>query len=119
MLLWILSIGTLTLVPAITDYTFAQDVTLRDASGFLLGSDTLQGRFVRYFGFGVLMVNWILDLVVRPKSEKMTGNGFKEEFSKDFYGQLTQLAFQARMKSKVMHNFEPEPVRAPPSRGNK
>jgi hypothetical protein len=107
-MLWILSIGTLTLLPAITEYTFAQDVSVRDSNGFLLGTDTLQARFVRYFGLGSLLVTWGLDLVARVKSEKLSGSGFKEEFSKDFYGQLSQIAFHAKMRSMVLHSFEVE-----------
>jgi hypothetical protein len=52
-LLWIASFMTYTLVPAITDSTVAVDVTIRDADGFLLVSDSLQARFIQYFGFGM------------------------------------------------------------------
>jgi hypothetical protein len=110
-LLWTLSGLTLTLVPAITEATFAQEVIIRDSSGFLLASDVLQGRFVRYTGVGLWAVNSVLDLFVRSDAEQLTGNAPKKDFSRDFHGQLSQLAFNARMRSWVMRGFE-EPPRA-------
>jgi hypothetical protein len=108
-LLWVLSGLTLTLVPAITEYSFSQDVTIRDSSGFLLASDNLQARFVRYSGFSVWAVNGVLDLLVRPEAEKLGGDTANRDFSRDFYGQLSQLAFNAHTRSVVMRGFELEP----------
>lgn len=113
-LLWTLSVMTFTLVPAITESTFAQEVTIRDSSGFLLASDTLQGRFIRYTGVGLWAVNGALDLFVRSDEEDLTGDSPKKDFSRDFHGQLSQLAFNARMRSWVMRGFEEQP-RAPES----
>jgi hypothetical protein len=64
-----------------TDYTFAQDISIRDETGFLLARDTLTGRFVRRFGF---------------TSEA------KKKFSADFYEQVSQLALNARMRRQVL-----------------
>jgi hypothetical protein len=111
-LLWALSGLTFTLVPAITEFTFAQEVTIRDSSGFQLASDTLQGRFVRYTGIGIWAVNSALDLLVRNDHEELTGDAPKKDFSRDFHEQLSQLAFNARMRSWVMRGFEESP-RAP------
>ena len=108
-LLWVLSGLTLTLVPAITEYSFSQDVTIRDSNGFLLASDNLQARFVRYTGFSVWAVNGVLDLLVRSEAEKLGGDTANRDFSRDFYGQLSQLAFNAHTRSMVMRGFEPEP----------
>jgi len=110
-LLWTLSGLTLTLVPAITEFTFAQDVTILDSSGFQLASDTLQGRFVRYTGVGLWAVNSVLDLFVRSDEEELTGDAPKKDFSRDFHAQLSQLAFNARMRSWVMRGFEEPPQR--------
>jgi hypothetical protein len=107
--LWLLSGLTLTLVPAITEYSFSQDVTIRDSSGFLLASDNLQARFVRYSGFSVWAVNGVLDLLVRPEAEKLGGDTASRDFSRDFYGQISQLAFNAHTRSVVMRGFELEP----------
>jgi hypothetical protein len=113
-LVGVLSGLTLTLVPAITEFTFAQDVTIRDSSGFQLASDTLQGRFVRYTGIGIWAVNSALDLLVRSEEEELTGDAPKKDFSRDFHRQLSQLAFNARMRSWVMRGFE-EPPQGPES----
>jgi len=103
---WALCYASFTLIPAVTEATFAQDVILRDTDGFLLGQDSLQGRFVRYFGLGYWAINGLMDLIVRDKSEQLTGSAQKEEFSRDFYGQLSQLVFHARMKQLVLRNFD-------------
>jgi hypothetical protein len=108
-LLGVVSGLTLTLVPAISEFTFAQEVTIRDSSGFQLASDTLQGRFVRYTGIGIWAVNSALDLLVRPDEEELTGDAAKKDFSRDFHRQLSQLAFNARMRSLVMRGFEEPP----------
>lgn len=73
-----------------TEYTFAQDISIRDASSFLLVRDTLTGRFVRRLGFS---------------------SDAEEEFSRDFYGQLSQLALNAKLRHDVLR----EPVEAPPA----
>jgi hypothetical protein len=109
-LLWIISFASFTLLPAITENSIAQDVTILDANGALLASDSLQARFVRYFGAGMWAVNWALDLLVRPDSEDLTGDAPRREFSKDFYGQVSQLVFNARMRSVVLRSFEKRPA---------
>lgn len=111
-LLWLVSFATFTLVPAISDYTFRQDVSIRDADGFLLASDTYQGRFVRYFGLAVWLgstaLNW-----VRSDAEKLSPGALHRDFSRDFYGQLSQLAFNARMRAKVLNTFPLEAAKGP------
>ncbi len=69
----------------ITDYTLAQDIVIRDASGFLLIKDTLTGRFSRRLKF----------------------TDETEAFSPDFYGQLSQLAFNAKMRRQVLRESWP------------
>ena len=107
--LWALTVLSLTLVPAFTEYSVAQDVSIRDASGFLLASDSLKARFIEYFGAGVWGVNWVLDTLVRPPEEELTGDAPARDFSRDFYAQLSQLAFNARVRSDVLRSFEPPP----------
>lgn len=105
-LMGVASVLTLTLVPTISEFTFAQEVTIRDSSGFQLASDTLQGRFVRYNGIGIWAVNGALDLFVRSDEEDLTGDAAKKDFSRDFHRQLSQLTFNAHMRSVVMRGFE-------------
>ncbi|MBL8957391.1 MAG: hypothetical protein JNK82_41845, partial [Myxococcaceae bacterium] len=78
---------------------------------------TLQARFIRYFGLAFWAVNGLLDLIVRPKGEGLIGNNHKTDFSRDFHGQMSQLAFHATMRAKVLKSFEgegePKPAPAP------
>lgn len=114
-LLWVLSIASATLLPAITDTSISQDVTIRDSDGFLLVADALQARFVRYFSVAVWAVNGVLDLLVREPSDRVTGNSVNKEVSKDLYGQLSQLVLHARLRSEVLGGFANRPTPAPPA----
>lgn len=103
----VLCVLTATLVPWITDTSLAQDVTIRDGDGFLLASQSYEARFVRYVGLGVWAVNALLDLFLRSPDEKLTGTNQNAVISKDFYRQLSQLAFHARTRELVLRTFEP------------
>jgi hypothetical protein len=46
---------------------------------------------------------------VRPSEEELTGEAPARDFSRDFYAQLSQLAFNARVRSDVLRSFEPRP----------
>jgi hypothetical protein len=102
-LLFAISIATATLIPAISEYTFAQDVEVRDGDGFLLATDTWEARFVRYFGFTTWAVNGLLDLTLRKPADKLTGSAIERDFSHDFYAQLTQLVFNAKGRWTLLH----------------
>lgn len=102
--LWALCYLTLTLSPAITEATFAQDIVISDAEGFVLLSETLQARFIRYFGFAYWGINALMDLF-RPKGEELIGNNHRRDFSRDFHRQISQLTFNATMRERVLHSF--------------
>lgn len=70
----------------VSDYTVAQEVTIRDETGFLLVRDTLTGRFVKRWGFF---------------------SNADEDFSADFYAQLSQLALNARVRRRVLAEGRP------------
>ena len=112
-LLFIASVWTFSLVPDISEFTFAHDVVIRDREGFALATTTLQSRFIRYVGLGVWGVNGMLDWLVRPKDEELGGNVAPQEFSRDLYRQLTQLTFTAMMRSQVMRSFADAPRARP------
>lgn len=63
------------------EYTFAQDITIRDETGFLLVKDTLVGRFTTRLGFS---------------------SDADEEFSRDYYRLLSQDALNARLRRRVL-----------------
>ncbi|MGI5863817.1 MAG: hypothetical protein ACOX6T_17420 [Myxococcales bacterium] len=112
-LLWAVSICTGTLVPAVTETTVALDVAVRGHDGALLAADTLQARFVRYTSVSVWTVNSLLNWLVRSDEEDLGDKTTRRDFSRDLYGQVSQLAFHAHMRSLVMRGFEPAATRAP------
>lgn len=111
-LVWALFYATFTIFPAITDATFSQDVVLKDSEGFLPGQDKLEGRFTRYVSLVYWGINALADLILRPKEERITAGATKNDFSRDFYGQISQATFHALMRQKVLKGFD-EPPPAP------
>lgn len=110
--LWAATIISCSIIPAYTEHSFAQDISIRDADGFELASDSLQARFVSYNGVGLWAVNRSLDLLVREESEHLTGGVPERDFSRDFFRQVNQLAFNARVRAAVLRDFEPSPAAA-------
>ena len=88
-------------MPAVSESTFAQEVVIRDGSGALISSDTLQGRIVSRFGVGTWGVNKVLDLGWREPADELTGDAAKRDLSQDLYQQLSQLVFNAKMRWEV------------------
>lgn len=98
---WIVCLGTFTVVPAVSEYTFAQDIVIRDETGFLLADESLRGRLVTRSGAGVWLGNHLLDLT-RPRDARVTGNAASVDLSTDLYGQLSQLVFNAQLQAQVL-----------------
>lgn len=113
--MWLASIASFTIVPGMSEYTFAQEVTIRDGQGFLLATDTWQARFVRYFGVAVWGINFILDRTVRKASDKVTGDVAEQEFSRDFYRQLSQQVLNAKTRWALLQDVPPPPRPAEPA----
>ena len=99
---WVLFVMSSTVVPAITESSFAIDVTVRDQSGFLLVEDSLQGRLVRRLGVGAWGTNKLLDRFIRAPEDQITGDQAHEDLSEDLYGQLGQLVFNAKLQWEVL-----------------
>lgn len=104
---WVVCFATATLVPAVTENTFAQDVVIRDGTGFLLVSDTLQGRLVRTFGLGTWAGNKLADLFWRAKEDELSGDAAHHDLSADLYRQLSQLVLNAQMRWRVLQEATP------------
>ena len=102
-----LSSITFTLVPLVRETTFTQAVTVRDGSGFLLAQTTLRGRLVERFGAGTWAGNKVLDVLVRPPEEEITGEGSHHDLSADLYGQLSQQVFNARLRHESLRRHAP------------
>ena len=100
-LTWAAFIVSFTLYPGVTEKTFAQDISIRDGSGFLLLTDSLEGRLITRSGAGTWLGNKIFDLG-RPKEERLSGKVAEQDLSADLYLQLSQLLFNAKMHWQVM-----------------
>lgn len=99
---WALCAVSFTILPGLTELSFAQDVTIRDGSGFLLVSDTLEGRVMTRFGAGTWVGNKLMDALVREKEDRIASDTAEQDLSADFYGQLSQLTFNARVHRDVL-----------------
>lgn len=99
---WAATIATLSIVPAMSEFTFEQDVVVRDGSGVLLAEDTLRGRMVHWYGFGAWASNQLLDLTIREDADEVVGDGADRDLSTDLYRTLSQTVFDARMQARVL-----------------
>ena len=107
-LMWALCAVSFTLIPSIQESTFAQDVIVRDGTGFLLLQDTLQGRIIRRFGAGVWAVNQALNVTIRKEPDRITEDSVRMDLSNDLYSQLSQMVFNARVQRDVLLESEQE-----------
>jgi len=103
---WVFAFATFTLVPIVQEQSFAQDVVVRDGTGFLLASDTLEGRLVTRMGAGAWGGNVLADLF-RDEEQQLLGNAAERDLSADLYRQLSQLTFNAKMQWQVMNESLP------------
>ena len=104
--MWVLFALSLTIIPATTEYTFAQDVVIRDGTGFLLAEETLQARMVQQYGVSVWAGNGILNLWRAPE-DKLTYDSMRRDLSTDLYRQLSQAVFNAKMQWLVLQQTPP------------
>ncbi|MEL6347260.1 MAG: hypothetical protein AAFV53_29360 [Myxococcota bacterium] len=103
---WAMCVGSFTLVPGITELNFAQDIVIRDDSGFLLLRDSLEGRLIRRFGAGAWVGNRVVNLVRKPE-DKIKPETASEDLSGDMYRQLSQLLFNAKMRRRTLNEVVP------------
>lgn len=115
---WILYVASFTVAPGVTESTFAQDVVVRDATGFLLAQETLVGKMVKYSGVGTYLGNVLLDYTLREKDERLVmpgpdGRPGYADLSLDLYRHLSQTVFDADLRRQVLAGpAYPEPVAA-------
>jgi hypothetical protein len=103
---WVLYAASLTLVPGVIESSFAQEIVIRDDSGFLLVSDTLEGRIVTRYGVGPWLGNGLLDLA-RKKEDRLGEDAASKDLSADLYRQLSQDVFNAKMRARVLRQAMP------------
>jgi hypothetical protein len=100
--LWTLSWLTATLAPGLSERAFVQEVMIRDDRGSVLAEGDLQGRIVTYFGLGYWATSTVLDLVARDEEEEMSDANLGRHLSADLYAQLSQMAFNASLRRRVL-----------------
>jgi hypothetical protein len=93
---------TCTTIPLIEEETYAQDIEVRGRSMTVLASQTLRARFVTYTGWAVWSFNQLADFFFRDDQNDISGDIGKKEFSADFYRQISQLTFNARVRSDLL-----------------
>lgn len=110
--LWVLS---LTAVPTVEEQTYAVRVLVRGRDGSVLADELMRARFVRYNGVLVWSINWLLDWIVREEDEEIMGDIAQKDFSRDFYRQASQLAYNARVRSELLGLTKRAPRAASPA----
>lgn len=100
---WLFGIATLSIAPVWQEYTFALEITVREAGGGVLLTDSVQGRVVERAGFGAWLVNGIANLA-RKRENRLTAKQFSRDLSDDLYGQLSQRLFDAKLRSQVIQD---------------
>jgi hypothetical protein len=96
------SIMTLTLVPYITEQSFSQRVVVFGKDRSVLAEEVFKERFVQYNGCGVWSLNYILDWFFRDDDQDLMGKSGQKDFTRDFYGQVRQMTFNARIRSEIL-----------------
>ncbi len=97
-----LSCYTCTTLPTIEEQTFSQRVVVIGRDRSVLAEELFRERFVQYGGWGVWSLNYLLDWLVRDESQALSGDAGKKDFTRDFYGQIRQLAFNARVRGEIL-----------------
>lgn len=103
---WVANLMSFTLIPAVTEATYEQEISVRDQEGFVLAEATMQARFIESFGLGAVVAEAFGDLLGRTKDEAVLGENHKKDFTKDFYSHLSQVVHNGRIRSRVLHNFD-------------
>jgi hypothetical protein len=101
-LLGLVSVISLTMVPSVEEHTYKQEIVVRGRDRSVLVSDVFRARFVEYTGLLVWSLNGIADLFLRDDDNDLGGDAAKKDFSRDFYQQSAQLAFNARVRSELL-----------------
>lgn len=109
---WLTSFATFTLLPGLSEVTFAHDVTVRDGDGFVLATDSIQGRLLTRFGGGTWFATRLADMTIREREERQIGSVVRE-LSSHTYGRLSQVLFNAKMQWEVQKLAAPPAPDAP------
>lgn len=93
---------TCALTPTKMEQSYIHSVRVRGRNGVTLSENRMQSRFVQYTGCGVAGLTSLLDFFFREDHEKLGGDAANRDFSADFYRQIAQQTFNAKMRSDVL-----------------
>ncbi len=97
---WAAWAASFSVFPGVWESSFAQDVVIRDGSGFLLATHTLEGRLVTRYGLGHALLVRLAD--VGRARDKRVMDSLGRELSEDMYTQLSQLMLNAKLHWSVL-----------------
>ena len=100
--LGVVSCLTLTLVPSFAEETYRSQVVVRGRNQTILAEDTLRARFVTYNGVLLWAANYVADWLFRDDDNDVSGDLGLKDFSRDYYGQIAQLTYNARVRSELL-----------------
>lgn len=110
---WLACFASFTIVPGVNEFTFSQDVVIKDAQGVLLSRDSMKGRIVKRFGGAHWAINMLTNLLTRKKKDRHSGHAVGRDLSHDLYGQLSQQAYNARVQAQVLAEVDAPPPPKP------
>lgn len=99
--MWLPWVATFTLLPHKSEYILETEMRLSDGAGFLLSRQIYFARFVRYTSPAYRVLSVLFDFFRKPE-EKATVARLHQDFTADFYGQMTQQIYNARIRANVL-----------------
>jgi hypothetical protein len=93
---------TCSMIPTMEEYTYSQRVVVFGRDRSVLTEEVFRERFVQYTGLGIWGLNYLIDWLFRSDEDALSGDAGKKAFSRDFYGQIRQILFNARIRSEVL-----------------
>ena len=94
---WFACLASFTLIPAVTESTFVQEVVVRDAERVRLLEDRAEGRVRVRAGAGAWLSTLLLDRVWKKKKDKQVGVSVTKDLTRDLDRQLSQAVYQAKL----------------------
>jgi|GEM_PF-6326158 len=94
--MWPVSIVLFTLFPVEQEWAIEQNILVTRADGTPVARKTFQARFVWYWGAGYWALNKLFNVAVRSEGEKAGEAMVRRDFSRDYYGNLAQIVYNAR-----------------------
>ena len=99
--MWALAIPSFTFFPVKEEYVSRATLRIVNPKGFLLATDYLDARFIRYISIPYAGMNLLLNWLFRSPDEKVSAETLHLRLSEDFYGQLSQIILNAQKREQL------------------